>query len=68
MTSDNWKETFTFTYSNTNDSFTIKSVSGDGVDLNELGEAFLEFLRGSGFGYVTGVAIETGAETFGSSL
>lgn len=64
---DDWKETYTFTYTNSDGDVTAKSFTTDAADLNRLGEAFLCFLQGSGFNYVTGVGIETeGGTEFGS--
>ena len=63
---DDWVEEFTFYHSNSDGTVTIKSIQGDAVNLNQLAEAFYGFIQSAGYGYVTGVAIETDSCEFGT--
>ena len=62
MSSDNlkdWKDTYTFMQTDTDGRSTVKSISGDWVTLDDLAQAFSEFLQGSGYSYVEDVDIIT---------
>ena len=62
MSSDNlkdWKDTYTFMQNDTDGRSTVKSISGDWVTLDDLAQAFSEFLQGSGYPYVEDVDIIT---------
>ena len=64
---DGWKDTYTFTQTDTDGRVTLKTISGSWVTLNDLAIAFSEFLQGAGYTYVEGVDIITNSgDKFGS--
>lgn len=63
---DDWVEVFSFHHWNSDGTVTTKSIRGDAVNLNQLAEAFYGFIQSAGYGYVTGVAIETDSGEFGT--
>lgn len=64
---DGWKDTYTFTQTDTDGRATVKSISGNWVTLNDLATAFSEFLQGAGYTYVEDVDIITNSgDKFGS--
>jgi hypothetical protein len=64
---DGWKDTYTFTQTDTDGRVTLKTISGNWVTLNDLATAFSEFLQGAGYTYVEDVDIITNSgDKFGS--
>lgn len=64
---DGWKDTYTFTQTDTDGRVTLKTISGNWVTLEDLAVAFSEFLQGSGYTYVEDVDIITNSgDKFGS--
>jgi hypothetical protein len=64
---DGWKDTYTFTQTDTDGRVTMKTIGGNWVTLDDLATAFSEFLQGSGYTYVEDVDIITkSGDKFGS--
>lgn len=62
MNDDDWSETVTLTFTNSNGDLHLNEKTQEALTIMDFEYLFESFLQGSGYNYVTGVTIHTGDE------